>query len=159
MNEIDSREFRDALSSYPTGVAVITTRDRHGEPVGITVNSFASVSLDPPLILWSIDNDSGFYDVFMQTNHFAVHILRSDQRQLSHDFSSENANHFDDVGHDTGIANLPLLKTYSAVFQCEVSNRHSEGDHVILLGRVLELQNRPAKPLVFFAGHYHKIAD
>ena len=159
MNEIDSREFRDALGSYPTGVAVVTARDKNGKPVGMTVNSFASVSLDPPLVLWSIDNNSAFFDVFIQANHFAVHILRSDQQQLSHDFSSEDSDHFAQVGHDTGLEELPLLKTYSALFQCEVSNRHSAGDHVILLGRVLELQNRPAEPLVFFAGKYRKVTD
>ena len=159
MNEIDSREFRDALGSYPTGVAVITARGEDGTPVGMTVNSFASVSLDPPLVLWSIDNNSAFFDVFMHAKHFAVHILRSDQQKLSHDFSNEDSDHFSAVGHDTGIEELPLLKSYSALFQCEVSNRHSEGDHVILLGRVLELQNRHAEPLVFFAGKYRNITD
>ncbi len=159
MNEIDSIEFRDALGSYPTGVTVITARGEDGQPVGMTVNSFASVSLDPPLVLWSIDNNSAFFDVFMHAKHFAVHILRSDQQKLSHDFSNEDSDHFSAVGHDTGIEELPLLKSYSALFQCEVSNRHSEGDHVILLGRVLELQNRHAEPLVFFAGKYRNITD
>lgn len=159
MNVIDSRQFRDALGSYPTGVAIITARDKGGKPVGMTVNSFASVSLHPPLVLWSIDNDSAFIDVFMRANHFAVHILRSDQQQLSHDFSRDDSDYFAEVGHDTGIKELPLLKTFSTLFQCEVSNRHSEGDHVILLGRVLDLQNRSAEPLVFFSGNYHKIGS
>jgi len=158
MNEIDSREFRDALGSYPTGVAIITARDQDGKPIGMTVNSFASVSLAPPLVLWSIDNSSTFFDAFMQASHFAVHILRSDQQQLSHDFSSEDSDHFAEVEHDPGIEELPLLKSYLALFQCEVKSRHPEGDHVILLGRVLELQHRPAESLVFFAGKYHKIS-
>ena len=157
MNEIDSREFRDALGSFPTGVAIITARDEDGNPVGMTVNSFASVLLEPPLVLWSIDNNSAFFDVFMQASHFAVHILRSDQQRLSHDFSSEDSDHFAEVAHDSGIEELPLLKSYSALFQCEVRSRHPAGDHVILLGRVLELQKRPAEPLVFFAGKYYKI--
>lgn len=159
MNEIDPRQFRDALGRYPTGVAVITTRDNEGNPVGMTVNSFASVSLNPPLILWSIDNNSALYDVFTQASHFAVHILKSDQQQLSHDFSSEDPDHFAAAGYDTGIENLPLLKSYSALLQCEVSNRYEAGDHVILLGRVLDLQNRAAEPLVFHAGRYCELAE
>jgi len=159
MNEIDPRQFRDALGRYPTGVTVITTRDSKGSPVGMTVNSFASVSLDPPLILWSIDNDSALFDVFTKASHFAVHILKSDQQQLSHNFSSEDPDHFAAAGYEAGIENLPLLKSYAALLQCEVSNRHEEGDHVILLGRVLDLENRVADPLVFCAGQYRKLAD
>jgi len=157
MNQIDPRQFRDALGRYPTGVTVITARDGEGNPVGMTVNSFAAVSLDPPLILWSIDNDSALYRVFTQATHFAVHILRSDQRQLSHDFSSEDPAHFAATGYDTGVENLPLLKSYAALLQCEVGNRHEEGDHVIMIGRVLELENRVAEPLVFCAGQYCKL--
>ena len=149
MNETDSREFRDALGSFPTGVAIITARDQDGKPVGMTVNSFASVSLAPPLVLWSIDNNSAFFDVFMQASHFAVHILRSDPQRLSHDFSSEDSDHFAEVGYDPGIEELPLLKSYSALFQCEVRSRHPAGDHVILLGRVLELRKCPAEHWYF----------
>lgn len=159
MNNFNTRQFRDALGRYPTGVAVITARNENDAPVGMTVNSFASVSLDPPLILWSIDNDSAFYDVFVNARHFAVHLLRSDQQQLSHDFSSEDPQHFAKKQYDTGIDNLPLLETYSALFQCAMVNRHTEGDHEVLIGRVLELDNRNAEPLVFFSGHYHSLAD
>jgi flavin reductase (DIM6/NTAB) family NADH-FMN oxidoreductase RutF len=159
MKTIDPRQFRDALGRYPTGVTVITTRDGKGRPVGMTVNSFASVSLDPPLVLWSIDVRSAMFDVFMQASHFAVHILTSEQQQMSHDFSSEDVDHFSAAGHDTGIKNLPLLKSYAALLQCEVSNRHEEGDHVILLGRVLELESNGADPLVFCGGRYRALTD
>ena len=159
MSEIDSREFRDALGSYPTGVAIITTLEASGKPIGMTVNSFSSVSLDPPLVLWSIDKKSAFFDVFMHADHYAVHVLRRDQQQLSHDFSSEDPDHFAEIEYDKGIANLPLLKSCSALFQCEVRSRYDEGDHVILIGRVLDISNFPAESLVFVEGGYKRIVD
>jgi flavin reductase (DIM6/NTAB) family NADH-FMN oxidoreductase RutF len=159
MSELDSRAFRDALGSYPTGVAVITTLDESGKAIGMTVNSFSSVSLDPPLVLWSIDKKSAFFDVFSHADHYAVHVLRSDQKQLSHDFSSEDPDHFAEIEYDKGIANLPLLKSCSALFQCKVRSRYDEGDHVILIGRVLDIRNFPAESLVFVEGGYKRIVD
>ena len=159
MSKIDSRAFRDALGSYPTGVAVITTLEKGGKPIGMTVNSFSSVSLDPPLVLWSIDKKSAFFEVFIHTDHYAVHILRRDQQQLSHDFSRADPAHFAEVEYEKGIADLPLLKSCSALFQCEVRSRYDEGDHVILIGRVLDIRNFPAESLVFVEGGYKRIVD
>lgn len=159
MKAIDSREFRDALGSYPTGVAIITTLDPSGNPIGMTVNSFSSVSLDPPLVLWSIDRKSAYFDVFLRADHFAVHVLREDQQNLSRDFSSESPGHFASLEYDRGIANLPLLKSYSALFQCETRSLYDEGDHVILIGRVIDIRNVVAKSLVFVEGSYKRIAD
>jgi len=159
MSGIESRELRDALGSYPTGVVAVTTLDRSGKPIGMTVNSFSSVSLDPPLVLWSIDKKSAFFDVFVRTDHYAVHVLGQDQQQLSHDFSIGDPDHFAGIEYDSGIAGLPLLTSCLALFQCEVRSRYEEGDHVILVGRVLDIRNNPAEPLVFVEGGYKRIVD
>lgn len=159
MNGIDSRALRDALGSYPTGVVAVTTLDRSGKPIGITVNSFSSVSLDPPLVLWSIDKKSAFFDVFVRADHYAVHVLGQDQQQLSHDFSIGDPDHFADIEYDSGIAGLPLLKSCLALFQCEVRSRYEEGDHFILVGRVLDIRTNPGEPLVFVDGSYKRIVE
>jgi len=157
MNEIDVRQFRNALGSFVTGVTVITSRDAKGQPVALTVNSFTAVSLDPPLVLWNIHRESDFFAEFSQTDHYAVHILRQDQEDLSRHFSAEIDDKFGDIEFQTGIAALPLLSTYCARFQCKVEHRYDGGDHIILVGRVLDMDHKREDPLVFHAGKYKKL--
>ncbi len=157
MNEFDAREFRNALGDYATGVTIITTLDAAGQAIGLTVNSFTSVSLDPPLVLWSIDQGSPLFDGFMQAGHYAVHVLQQDQQELAHSFSDDDDARFLEISYETGIAGLPLLQTYSALFQCEIESRHTEGDHVILIGRVISLDNESTAPLVFHKGKYKRL--
>ena len=159
MTDIDARQFRTALSDYATGVTIITTLDAAGQALGLTVNSFTSVSLDPPLVLWSIDKDSPLFDGFMQADHYAVHVLRQDQRELAQNFSDDDAARFAEMTYDSGIAGLPLLENYSTLLQCEVKNRHIEGDHVILVGRVIGICNESAAPLLFHQGRYNRLQD
>ncbi len=159
MTDINARQFRTALGDYATGVTIITALDAAGQPIGMTANSFASVSLDPPLVLWCVDENSPLYDGFLQAEHYAVHVLRDDQQEIARRFSSDDIDHFADVTYASGIARLPLLEHYSALLQCEVKSRHTEGDHVILVGRVISIKNQSAKPLLFYRGQYRRLQD
>lgn len=157
MNSISPEYFRSALGNYATGITIVTARGRSGDPVGMTANSFASVSLDPPLVLWSVDSSAPEAEDFLTAGHYAVHFLRQDQQQLSHLFSDHSIDKFAGIAIEQGIENLPLLDDYSVRLQCEVVNRHEEGDHVILIGQVLDVRIEAAEPLVFFSGGYRRL--
>lgn len=151
----DSLAFRTALGSFPTGVTIVTTRDTAGQPVGMTVSSFNSVSLEPPLVLWSIAKTANCFDVFDQTNHFAIHVLKEDQRELSDLFGRPSPDDkFDQLPLTNGIANSPLLPDFGAVFECTLEHRYAGGDHIILVGRVQQFAVHAGNPLVFHAGLY-----
>lgn len=115
----DSRAFRRALGNFATGITVITATAPNGEKVGVTANSFNSVSLEPPLILWSIDKRSGSFKVFEQASHFAVNILAADQIDLSNHFARPSEDKFAGIDHDQGAGEAPILRDCAAVFQCE----------------------------------------
>ena len=153
MNSISNDQFRSALGNYVTGVTIVTAPGKSGRPVGMTANSFASVSLDPPLVLWSIDKSAPEAEDFEAASHYAIHILNQDQRQLSQTFANESADKFADLPIEQGISGLPLLKQFAVRLQCEISNRHDEGDHIILIGKVLDVCVQDADPLVFFNGY------
>lgn len=154
---IDPLAFRNALGSFATGVTIITTRDAAGKAVGITANSFSSVSLDPPLVLWSVGKNSSGFDVFSVASHFAIHILHSEQQPLSRTFSNKHVDKFAEVEHVVGAGNTPLLTDFSARFVCSVEHRYPGGDHTILVGRVLSFDNNDKEPLVFFKGQYKNL--
>ena len=157
MTAFDSSEFRTALGDYATGVTIITALDAAGQAIGLTANSFTSVSLDPPLVLWSIDKCSPLFDGFMQADHYAVHVLRQDQQELAQRFSDDDAARIAELTYESGIAGLPLLKTYSALFQCEVESRYAEGDHVILIGHVISIDNESTAPLIYHKAQYKRL--
>ncbi len=157
MNSISPENFRSALGYYATGITIVTARGINGDPVGMTANSFASVSLDPPLVLWSIDSSAPEAEGFLAATHYAVHFLRQDQQQLSHTFSDHSIDKFAGISIEKGIDDLPLLNDYSVRLQCEVMNRHEEGDHVILIGQVLDVNIEAAEPLLFFSGGYRRL--
>lgn len=154
MEEIDPKIFREALGQYATGVTIVTALGASGEAVGLTVNSLASVSLDPPLLLWSIDRESDLFEEFCRNDHFAVHVLRHDQQEISDLFATGSNKKFAGIEYESGIAALPLLADYCARFQCNVESRIDGGDHLILVGRVLELHRGSGEPLVFHDGQY-----
>jgi flavin reductase (DIM6/NTAB) family NADH-FMN oxidoreductase RutF len=157
-----AREFRDALGLFPTGVAIVTTVDAQGQPAGITVNSFTSVSLEPPLILVSIARTSRNFDLFNVASHFAVNLLREEQRQISSAFASPTADRFGVVRHRPGHRNVPLIETHLVAFECETYARYEGGDHVLLLGKVLQLSlnpDLPPKPLLYFRGQYRELSE
>ncbi len=151
---IDPRAFRNALGHFATGVTVVTTRDAAGEPVGVTVNSFSSLSLDPPLILWSLAKKSYSLAAFETHPAFAVHVLASDQQEVSDRFARAGADKFGGVALGDGFQGVPLLPHCAAVFQCSVEHRYDGGDHVIMVGRVQRFSTAERPPLLFYRGRY-----
>ncbi len=147
-----ARALRDALGRFATGVAVVTCDCPDG-PLGITANSFASVSLDPALILWSPAKSSSRFAVFTEATHFAVHVLAEDQRDLAAHFVRHGQD-FDGISHRTGPGGVPMLDTCLARFACARIAAHDAGDHVIILGEVLEAAFSEGAPLVFSQGSY-----
>lgn len=152
-----SRALRDAFGSFATGVTVITTATAHG-PVGMTANSFSSVSLDPALALWSIDKGSDRFDVFAAASRYAIHVLAADQAEVSNGFA-RTANFFDHVPWREGSDGVPELTGTLCRFDCRLEVAHDAGDHVILVGRILEVAQRAGAPLLFSAGRYGVMAD
>lgn len=153
-----NRALRDTLGQFATGVTVVTTRDAAGMPVGMTVNSFNSVSLEPALVLWSIDKQSLGYDAFTRQEHFAVHVLKADQQHISNLFAGRGADKFGQVHWHPGPDGVPQLDDCAAHFHCRLAQCIDGGDHTILLGEVLEFTANGGEPLVFHRGCYRALA-
>ena len=150
-----SSQFRAALGMFATGVTIVTARDAAGLPVGITANSFASVSLDPPLVLWSLARVAGSMPVFEQGSHYAINILASDQHDLATRFASRSIDRFLGVPFREGRGGAPVLEGTAAAFECFNRSRYEEGDHVIFVGEVESCVRRDgALPLIFHGGRY-----
>lgn len=132
----------------------MTALDLVGKPVGLTVNSFNSVSLDPPLILWSIDRRGSFFDCFARCDRFAVNVLGVGQKDLASRFAGAPAHRFDGVAADPGIGGIPLLKDCIAWFECRTRERFDGGDHLILIGLVERFAQSPGQELLYFGGSY-----
>lgn len=150
----DAAEFRKALGSFATGVTIITARDARGSPVGLTVNSFNSVSLNPPLVLWSLAETSNSLPVFRGATHWAVHVLATDQDALSGRFARRGENKFAGIDTESGLGEVPLLRGCTARFQCRTAFQYQGGDHLIFVGEVLSFDRRDSAPLVFHGGSY-----
>lgn len=155
----DARTLRAALGGFATGVTLVTCRDPAGESVGLTVNSFNSLSLEPPLVLWSLRLASPSLAVFDESTHFAINVLAEGQVDLSRRFASAVPNKFDDGLWHEGIGRLPLLTGSAATLECERVSRQDAGDHRLYIGRVLRVQWQPVPPLVFHRGHYHLLGE
>lgn len=153
-NGFDPREFRAALGCFATGVTVVTTRNGEGAPVGLTANSFNSVSLSPPLVLWSLARSSPSLAAFSAAPHWVVHILAADQEDLSKRFATRGIDKFAGLDFDTGVDSVPLLRGCAARFQCRTAFQYDGGDHVIFVGEVIGFDRSPASPLVFHDGRY-----
>ncbi len=146
----DARRLRNAFGRFATGVTVVTTGTADG-PVAITANSFSSVSLDPPLVLWSIGRHSRRFDAFANSSHYAIHVLAQDQADLCWRFSKSGSD-FSDLDLSWNEHGVPLLPQALARFECSVADRFAAGDHMILLGRVLGLETQEGEPLLFAGG-------
>lgn len=150
--------LREALGNFVTGVTVITTRNEGGLH-GLTANSFSSVSLDPPLVLFSLSRTADCFDAFEGAEFFAINILRSDQEALSSRFATKEIDKWSGVGWRPGLGDCPLLDGAIATFECQVTARHEGGDHVIYVGEVLGFAQYPeGAPLAFFRGRYTGVA-
>lgn len=150
----DPKEFRRCLGNFATGVTVITAKSSDGTQVGVTANSFNSVSLDPPLILWSIVKTSSSYAVFENSDHFAVNILAADQIDLSNNFAKPSDDKFANVETQSGVGGAPLLQNTAANFQCEKYQVVDGGDHWIMIGKVVAFESLGRAPLLYVQGSY-----
>ena len=150
----DTKSYRQTLGCFPTGVTIITTRKPDGECVGLTINSFNSVSLDPPLVLWSLSLYSQSLPAFQEASYFAVNILASDQAHLSNRFASQQPNRFDNVNITFGTLGAPLIEGCAAYLECQQQYRHYGGDHIIFICRVVKYTATDRAPLIFCRGSY-----
>lgn len=152
---IDGRELRNALGRFATGVCVITTVDAKGNAVGMTANSFSSVSLDPPLVLWSLQSGSDIYDTFASPRRYAINVLSNEQMDLSNQYARKGDHALDPGHYSIGRHGAPVIRNALVSFECELEVTHEGGDHLIIIGRVKDVAARPTgKPLLFHAGAY-----
>ena len=150
-----THDFRTALAMFATGVTIVTARDAAGMPVGITANSFNSVSLSPPLVLWSLARLAGSMPTFERGSHYAINILSAEQHALAERFSSRSIDRFAGVAFREGAGGAPVLEGSAAVFECFNRSQYEEGDHVIFVGQVEHCERREgASPLLFHGGRY-----
>jgi flavin reductase (DIM6/NTAB) family NADH-FMN oxidoreductase RutF len=150
----DARQLRHALGRFATGVTVITTRAPDGKPEGLTANSFSSVSLDPPLVLWSLQKKAPSLASFRASGFFAVHVLGAHQHDLCRHFATPAENKFLGVPHETGLGDCPVLPDSIARFECVTHSVVEGGDHWIFIGRVVRAIHGDGAPLIFSAGSF-----
>ena len=150
----DSRELRNALGRFPTGVTVITTCTPGGKREGLTANSFSALSLDPPLVLWSIGRKSNSLASFAESGYFAINVLRADQADVSHRFATPSLDKFEGLTVAAGVGGSPVLPGVLASFECKVESTIEGGDHLLFVGRVHKISYGEGEPLIFNAGRY-----
>jgi 3-hydroxy-9,10-secoandrosta-1,3,5(10)-triene-9,17-dione monooxygenase reductase component len=156
-NSFTQQEFRNALGGFATGITIITALGKNGQKVGMTANSFNSVSLTPPLILWSIGKNTNCFEDFMAAEAFAVHVLAEDQQELSNLFATTGIDRFADLECSEGLSSIPILPYYSVCFQCKMAKQYDGGDHIIMTGEVVQFDDNGLQPLVFYRGNYHNL--
>ncbi|HYH19946.1 MAG TPA: flavin reductase family protein [Azospirillum sp.] len=148
----DPRDLRRALGTFATGVTVVTTVGEGGQPIGLTVNSFSSVSLEPPLVLWSLVLKSPQLEVFRAARHFAVNILSDAQEALCRQFAAPVPDRFAGVAWRPGVGGVPVIEGAVAQFECVTETSHPGGDHEIFIGRVARYRWSQRAPLLFCNG-------
>jgi flavin reductase (DIM6/NTAB) family NADH-FMN oxidoreductase RutF len=155
----DKRDLRNALGSYGTGVTVVTSGNSKSRLVGVTANSFTSVSLDPPIVLWSLVSTSPSLEVFDQSGRFVINFLALHQIDLSKQFSKTLADKFAGVEYQEGLDGLPIIQNCVATFECKTIQRTVVGDHVLFLGQVENYVYESKTPLLFCQGNYVQVAE
>lgn len=155
----DQRALRTAFGTFATGVAVATARGAGGELVGLTINSFSSVSLEPPLVLWSQSRFAPSHPTFLSASHFAINVLAEDQVLLSEHFARFSADKFANVDFISGASGAPLLVGATSYFECARETEINGGDHMIFLGRVECFAHQPSRPLLFLRGSYCTVQE
>jgi flavin reductase (DIM6/NTAB) family NADH-FMN oxidoreductase RutF len=155
---VTQESLRDVLGLFPTGIAVVTARAADGALYGVTINSFSSVSLDPPLVLFSLSRGLQTLKALLSAEGFAIHFLSEDQRHMSARFARAFSNKWDDVQFRDGVTGCPVLEPALAVLECRLYAQYDGGDHVIIVGRIAHVERQLSEnPLVFFRGRYHTI--
>jgi flavin reductase (DIM6/NTAB) family NADH-FMN oxidoreductase RutF len=141
---------------FATGVTIVTARKANGELVGLTANSFNSVSMSPPLVLWSLSQSAASMEAFATGSHYAINILSADQQDLAKQFSAKGIDRFAGVSYQLGLAGAPLIDGAAATFECFNRSRYEEGDHVIFVGEVEHCAHRAgASPLLYHGGNFY----
>ena len=156
---IDPASFRQALSQFASGITVVTTRDPRGEPLGLTVSAFCSVSLVPPLVLVSVDARSETHAGFEASRLFGVSVLAEGQDAVSRLFARPGPDKFRELAMVAGERGLPLVPEALAHLECEVRAAHPAGDHVLYVGEIVTLTVRPGRPLLYHRGAYRRLLD
>lgn len=151
---LDPQVLRHALSQFATGITIITTRRADGQYAGVTANSFNSVSLTPPLVLWSLSKRSSSQAAFAESEFYAVSVLAAEQQNLAVHFSSFKGDRFAGLEVSEGLGGCPLIPNALAHFECRVKSRYDEGDHIIMVGEVLQCDARDGQALVYRARQY-----
>jgi flavin reductase (DIM6/NTAB) family NADH-FMN oxidoreductase RutF len=152
-------EFRHVLGHFATGVTVVTTADADGRPAGLTVSAFASVSLEPPLVLVCVDHKAQTYPTMLEGGRFAVNVLSADQAELSRRFASSDLGKFEGVRYRRGTLDLPLLEGCLAHLECSTVNTHVNGDHTIFVGLVERAWAATGEPLLYYRGRYERLRE
>lgn len=154
----DARELRNALGRFATGVCLITTMTDKQAPLAMTANSFSSVSLDPPLVLWSLQNNSDVFEHFSRPRFFAINVLCREQQEISNRYAMKGQHEIDREHFRPGRFGAPIIRDALASFECELEATHEGGDHLIIVGRVRDMLQRPTgNPLLFYAGGYREL--
>lgn len=151
--------LRQALGRFATGVTIVTCLDARGQPVGLTANSFNALSLEPPLILWSLRLRSPSLAAFAEAPHFAVNVLADDQLALSQHFARPGADRFALGGWSSGLGGAPVLAGCVARFECELHASQEAGDHMLFIGRVRQAHDNGGEPLLFHGGRYRALGE
>jgi flavin reductase (DIM6/NTAB) family NADH-FMN oxidoreductase RutF len=159
---MDSRRFRNALGQFPTGVVIATARTAPGQLIGMTMSSFNSVSLDPPLILFSVLRQAHSFTVWQGIDRYAINVLNEEQEQVSNQFARSKGDKWEGISPLTGDTGVPMLPNAAVVFECETHARFDGGDHEIFVARVAAMHEHSVnrgRPLVFFEGRYRQLAS
>lgn len=154
----DGRELRNALGRFATGVTIVTATTDDKRAMGMTANSFSSVSLDPPLVLWSLQNTSDVYSVFASPRYFNINVLSTEQQGLSNQYARKEQHELEPADYRSGKYGAPVIRHALVTFECELETTHEGGDHLIIVGRVREMHERPSgEPLLFYCGRYREM--
>lgn len=156
---VEPLTLRGALSRYATGVAIVTTRTQNGKLEGLTVNSIAALSLDPPLILWSLRRQAPSLGSFLEVGSFIINLLSEDQSRLSQHFATAHPDKFQGIAFSPGLGDCPVLSDPLAAFECSTETTIEGGDHIIFIGRVNRVSHRDGHPLIFSGGKYRTHAE
>lgn len=151
---VKERELRNALGCFATGVTVVTALSPEGTPVGLTVSSFNSLSLDPPLVLWSLGVASPLAQAFERATHFAVNVLTEDQLEISQRFTLRAVDKFEKLKTRAGAGGAPLIDGCAATLECRRHSQQRHGDHILFIGEVERVSATSARPLLYMHGHY-----
>lgn len=158
MSNENVSKFKEIMGSYPTGVTILTTTDAEGIPCGLTVNSFASVSLDPNLVLWCIDRRSASLEAFQMAEGFAVHVLAADQEEVCWAFAGKDPDRFSKANWTLSKNNLPVISGSLGVMECKTVQQIDAGDHVILIGEIIDIDKQDKEPMLYFRRNVGKIS-